>query len=177
MIFRFANPEKLNNIWEYINQNVFFLLCYHSFNKRVCSIILSYKFWVRLFMAHWHYVQGYACLKRDSLRQLKTCHRILLIHIKKVNRKGQGIPQSQTAANPRQQEEEKKDKNIHAQNKQTNVREAPRPAPSSTSEVIRMLLQTEKRGQRAWEDFKTLSAPWYKPQSYTELRTTPGPPP
>ena len=28
------------------------------------------------------------------------------------------MPQSQTAANPRQQEEEKKDKNIHAQNKQ-----------------------------------------------------------
>ena len=36
-----------------------------------------------------------------------------------------------------------------------------------------MLKQTEKRGQRAQEDFKTLSAPWYKPQSYTELRTTP----
>ena len=27
------------------------------------------------------------------------------------------MPQSQTAANPRHQEEEKKDKNIHAQNK------------------------------------------------------------
>ena len=37
---------------------------------------------------------------------------------KKVNRKVQGMPQSQTAANPRHQEEEKKDKNIHAQNKQ-----------------------------------------------------------
>ena len=35
---------------------------------------------------------------------------------KKVNRKVQGMPQSQTAANPRHQE--KKDKNIHAQNKQ-----------------------------------------------------------
>ena len=51
------------------------------------------------------------------------------------------MPQSQTAANLRHQEEEKKD-NIHAQNKQTNVREAHRPAPSSTSEVIRMLKQT-----------------------------------
>ena len=30
------------------------------------------------------------------------------------------MPQSQTAANPWHQEEEKKDKNIHAQNKQTN---------------------------------------------------------
>ena len=29
------------------------------------------------------------------------------------------MPQSQTAANPRHQEEEKKDKNMHAQNKQT----------------------------------------------------------
>ena len=34
------------------------------------------------------------------------------------------MPQSQTAANPRHQEEEKKDKNIHAQNKQTNVGKA-----------------------------------------------------
>ena len=34
------------------------------------------------------------------------------------------MPQSQTAANPRHQEEEKKDKNIHAQTKQTNVRGA-----------------------------------------------------
>ena len=56
---------------------------------------------------------------------------------------------------------------MHAQNKQTNVREAQRPAPSSTSEVIRMLKQTEKRGQRARVDFKTLSTPWYQPQSYT----------
>ena len=87
------------------------------------------------------------------------------------------MPQSQTAVNPRHQEEEKKDKIIHAQNKQTNVREAQRWASSSASEVIRMLKQTEKRGLRAREDFKTLSAPWYKPQSYTELRTTPGLPP
>ena len=87
------------------------------------------------------------------------------------------MPQSQTAANLRDQEEEKKDKNRYAQNKQTNVREAQRPAPSSPSEVIRMLKQTEKRGHRARKDFKTLSAPWYKPQSYTEIRTTPGPPP
>ena len=74
------------------------------------------------------------------------------------------MPQSQTAANPRHQEEEKKDKNIQAQNKQTNVREAQRLAPSSPSEVIRMLKQTEKRGHRAREDVKTLSAPWYKPK-------------
>ena len=79
---------------------------------------------------------------------------------KKVNRKVQGMPQSQTAANPRHQEEEKKDKNIHAQNKQTNVRKAQRPDSSSPSEVIRMLKQTEKRGQSAQDDFKTLSAPW-----------------
>ena len=80
----------------------------------------------------------------------------------KVNRKVQGMPQSQTAAKSRHQEEEKKDKN-----KQTNVRKAQRPTPSSPSEVIRMLKQTEKRGHRSREDFKTLS--------YTKLRTTPGP--
>ena len=70
------------------------------------------------------------------------------------------MPQSQTAANHRHQDEEKKDKNIHAQNKHTHVREAQRPAPSFPSEVIRMLKQTEKRGQKAREDFKTLSTPW-----------------
>ena len=74
--------------------------------------------------------------------------------IKRVNRKIQGMSQSQIAANPRHQEEEKKDKNIHAQNKQTNVREAQRPAPSSPSEVIRMLKQTEKRGHRARKTLK-----------------------
>ena len=37
----------------------------------------------------------------------------------------------------------KRTKNIHAQNKQTNVRETQRPAPSSPSEVIRMLKQPE----------------------------------
>ena len=52
-------------------------------------------------------------------------------NFKKVNRKVQGIPQSQTAANHRHQKEDKKDKNIDVQNKQTNVREAQRPAPSS----------------------------------------------
>ena len=77
------------------------------------------------------------------------------------------MPQSKIVANPRHQEEQKKDKNIHAQNKQTKVREAQRPASSSPSEVIRILKQTEKRGHRAREDFKTLSVPWYKPQSYT----------
>ena len=57
------------------------------------------------------------------------------------------MPQLQTAANPRHQEEEKKDKNIYSLTKQTNVRKAQRPAPSSPSEVIRMLKQTEKSGQ------------------------------
>ena len=57
----------------------------------------------------------------------------------KVNRKVKGMPQSKTATNPRHQEEEKRDKNIHAQNKQTNVREAQKPAPSSSSEMIKML--------------------------------------
>ena len=41
---------------------------------------------------------------------------------KNVNRKVQSMPQSQ--ADPRHQEEGEKDKNIQAQNKQTNVRKA-----------------------------------------------------
>ena len=72
------------------------------------------------------------------------------------------MPQSQTAANPRHQEDEKKDKDIHAQNKQTNVQEAQKLAPSSPSEVSRMLEQTDKRRYRERKDFKT-------------LRKTPGP--
>ena len=72
------------------------------------------------------------------------------------------MPQSQTTANPRHQEEEKKDKNIHAQNKQMYEKHK-KTALSFPSELIRMLRQKEKRGQRAREDFKTLSAPWYKP--------------
>ena len=78
------------------------------------------------------------------------------------------MPQSQTEANPRLQEEEKKDENIHAQNKQTSVRKTQRPAPSSPSEEIRMLKQTEKQERRAREDLITLSAPLYNPQSYTD---------
>ena len=49
--------------------------------------------------------------------------------------------------------------------KTNKLREAQRPAPSSQSEVIRMLKQMEKRRQRAREDFKTPSAPWYKPRA------------
>ena len=47
---------------------------------------------------------------------LFLCIRVVF---KKVNRKVQGMPQSQTAANPRHQEEAKKDKNMHVQNKCT----------------------------------------------------------
>ena len=65
----------------------------------------------------------------------------------KVNRKVQGVQQSQTTANPRHQEEEKNDKNQHSQNKQANAREAHRPAPSSPSEVIIML-----KGIKKYED-------------------------
>ena len=56
-----------------------------------------------------------------------------------VNRKVQRVPQSQTAANTRHQEEEKNDKYEQVQNKLTNAREAHRPAPSSSSEMITML--------------------------------------
>ena len=87
------------------------------------------------------------------------------------------MPQSQPQPTLDTKRKRKRTKTYTRKKKQqTNVRETQRPAPSSPSEVIRMLKQTEKRGQRAREDFKTLSAPWYKPQSYAELRTKPGPP-
>ena len=57
----------------------------------------------------------------------------------KVDRKVQGVPQS---------EEENRDKNERVQNKQTNAREAHRPAPSSPSEMITTFTE-ETRGQRA----------------------------
>ena len=106
-----------------------------------------------------------------AFKNTKTGYKIYWRQRKNVNRKVQGMPQSQTAANLRHQEEEKKDKNTYAQNKQANVREAQRPAPSSPSEEIRMLKQTEIRAHRAREDFKIWSAPWYKLQSYTVLNT------
>ena len=45
------------------------------------------------------------------------------------------MPQSQAAANPWHQEEEKKDRNKYVQDKQTNAREAHRPTLSVPSEV------------------------------------------
>ena len=71
------------------------------------------------------------------------------LYWKNVNRKVQGVPQSQTVANPRYQEKEKKDKN-----KQTNAREAHRPALSSPSEVITMLKGMKKHENK--EQGKTL---------------------
>ena len=59
-----------------------------------------------------------------SLRSA-VCSAPLLFAAKRVNRKVQGVPQSQTAANPRHQQEEKNDK------KQTNAREVHRPAPKT----------------------------------------------
>ena len=70
------------------------------------------------------------------------------------NRKVQEVPQSQTAANPQHQEEEKNHNNKHVQNKQTNAREAHRPAPSSPSEVITMLKGMTKHENK--EHGKTL---------------------
>ena len=87
------------------------------------------------------------------------------------------MPQSQTAASSRHHEEDKKDKNIHARKTNKQMYEKHKDQlPLPQARVISMLKQPEKRGPRA-EDFKTLSAPWNKPQSYTELRTTPRQPP
>ena len=53
------------------------------------------------------------CLKghSDFLFNLKYTHIFSYMHTRKVNRKVQRVPQSQTAVNPRHQEEEKKDRN------------------------------------------------------------------
>ena len=92
----------------------------------------------------------------------------------KVTRKVQGMPQSQTTANPWHQEEEKKAKNIHTQNNKCTRSTKPSslfPKWGDQNAKTNGEMRTQK------EDFKTLSTPWYKPQSYTELRTIPGPPP
>ena len=75
---------------------------------------------------------------------------------KTINRKVQGVPQSQTAANPRHQEEEKNDKKV-ARTKQTNKCTRSK----QTSSLIpkrgdhNAKKNEETRGQRAREDFKT----------------------
>ena len=81
-----------------------------------------------------------------SLSHLPRLHEVikmLMLLMLKVNRKVQGVPESQTATNPRSQEEEqkmkKKTKKKLTCTKQTNAREAHRPAPSSPSRVIEML--------------------------------------
>ena len=53
------------------------------------------------------------------------------------------MPQSETAANPRHQEEEKKDK-THTRVKQTNAREAQRPTPFFPKRGDQNAKQTEK---------------------------------
>ena len=65
-----------------------------------------------------------------------------------MNRQIQGVPQSQTAASPRHQEEEKNYKKI-TRTKQTNVREAHRPAPSPPGDVITIL-----KGKTKYEDIE-----------------------
>ena len=57
------------------------------------------------------------------------------------------MPQSQTAANPQHQEEEKKWQTL-TRLKQTSAQEAHRPALSSPSEVITMLKGMKKHKQK-----------------------------
>ena len=64
------------------------------------------------------------------------------------------MPQSQTAAKPRHQEEEKNDKHQQVQNKQTNAQDTHRPAPSSPSKVVTMLKEIKKHEDK--EHGKTL---------------------
>ena len=76
----------------------------------------SWVYYVRImqFFTRNESLHPYFCLKiRISLRFTPLCKILEFTppFSKKVNRKVQGVPQSQTAANPRQQEEEKNDKN------------------------------------------------------------------
>ena len=68
---------------------------------------------------------------------------------KKVKRKVQGVPQSQTSAKPRLQEEENvlKGQKLTRAKQTKNARAAHRPAPSFPSEVITML-----KGMKQHED-------------------------
>ena len=76
-----------------------------------------------------------ACIQRKS--KFKT-----------VNRKVQGVPQANVAANPCHKEEEKKDTLESVQNKPIISREAYRQSLSSPSEVITMLNRIAKQKQK-----------------------------
>ena len=69
------------------------------------------------------------------------------IRFVKVNRKVQGVSQSQAASNTWHLEEEKKDTKQRVQNKQTNAREAHRPALSSPKEVITVITGYQNKEQ------------------------------
>ena len=73
------------------------------------------------------------------------------------------MPQSQTAANPRHQEEEKGQTYTRKTNKCTRSTKTSSLFPKRRDQNVKT---NEKRGQSAQEDFKTWSAPQYKPQSY-----------
>ena len=84
------------------------------------------------------------------------------------------MPQSQTSANPRHQEEKKNDKNEHVQTNKTNAREAHWPSPSSPSEVIAMLEgmtkhEDKEHGKTLKHDNHNLAYPLYY-SSDTSLR-------
>ena len=93
-----------------------------------------------------------------------------------MREKSQGMPQSQTAALLRPQEEEETDKSKQAQNR-TNVRKALRLALSSPSEVIAIL-----KGLKKHKDKMTHGKPYNKSprrinHKATKSKTNTGPPP
>ena len=96
------------------------------------SICWSLPFYIVYFLLQWP--RQFEILKRRSVKAIGVC--------KKGKRKVQGVPQSQTAALPRHQEEEETDKSKQAQ--RSNVRKALRLALSSPSEVIAMLKGLKK---------------------------------
>ena len=80
--------------------------------------------------------------------------------------------QSQATASAWHKEEERKDRNRRGQNKQTNAREAHRPAPSFSTKVITLLNRTKKKTKsKSWLNTKRPVVKTTKPH---KLRTTPG---
>ena len=62
-----------------------------------------------------------SCQKKISYSQTETLHSVYLSPSEKGKRKVQGVPQTQAAALPRNQEEEETDKTKQAQIEQTYI--------------------------------------------------------
>ena len=79
--------------------------------------------WLRLEAAVITSCQFKSTIYKSSYNLLSLDMNYNIQVVRSINRQDQGVSQSQTAANSRHQGREKKDKNKHVQNKQTNLRD------------------------------------------------------